>query len=354
MVLQAHDCCHSITGRVRQNQQVRIITNGRSETPRSHRALLRNVVAYAIAVGIVWYIARGVSWEQIAGAASHATLWLFVCVSLAGFVCWFIGETFLYSRLFSFFHGTTRSLELLPTMGAMYFLQMVNSLVASGALVLFLHTRKKVPWITAGCTLLFMAYVNVMLLATLSIFSIVLVPTSALRPGLYYALGVVLAGCLIGRFFLFWGPRLSPDSSLRWIYERPSMTTFRLARPSHFIRLAAIKVLICLAAGLTLYGQFVSFHIAVPLVQALAMSPLIVAIGNSPFSPGGFGTTQMVFIFGFAGLASKGDLFALSLAVSGFNLLVRIPMGLTMGAPLAVAENSTGEKREFTATLTAG
>lgn len=239
-------------------------------------------------------------------------------------------------------------------MGAMYFLQIINSLVASGALLLFLRTRKRVPWMMAGGTLLFQAYVDVMLLVTLSIFSIVLIPTSALRPGLYYAVGVVAAGCFVGSFFLGWGARLSPSNSLRWIYERPSMIAFRLARPSHFIKLAAIRFLICLAAGLALYGQFVSFHLQVPLVQALALSPLIVAVGNSPFSPGGIGTTQLVFIFGFAGFANKGDLLALSLAVSAFNLLVRIPMGLAMGTTLSEAEESVSDKSAFTATLRAG
>jgi len=339
---------------VRQHNRGCIIRTGISEGPEARRALLNNVVAYTIAIAIVWYIARGISWQQITDAASHATLWLFVCVSLAGFVCWFIGETFLYSRLFSFFHGPTRLLELLPTMGAMYFLQIINSLVASGALLLFLHTRKRAPWMRAGGTLLFQAYVDVMLLATLSICAIVLIPTSALRPGLYYAMGVVVAGGFIGSFFLLWGARLSPGNWLRWIYERPSLVAFRFARPSHFIKLASIRFLICLAAGLTLYGQFASFHIKVSLVQALALSPLIVAIGNSPFSPGGIGTTQLVFIFGFAGFAAKGDLFALSLAVSAFNLLVRIPMGLTMGAPLAEAEEDADDKTEFTATLRAG
>jgi hypothetical protein len=340
--------------RLRQGNRGFVIKNGISEGPGGHRSLLHNVVAYTIAIAILWYIARGVSWGQIADAASHATLWLFISVSLAGFLCWFVGETFLYSYLFSFFHGQTRSFELLPTMGAMYFLQIVNSLIAGGALLLFMHTRKRVPWLTAGGTLLFQAYVDVMLLVTLSIFSIVVIPTSALRPGLYYALGVVVVGCFIGSFFLVWGARLSPNNPLRWIYAWPSMATFRLARPSQFIKLAAIKFLICLAAGLVLYGQFVSFHIAVPLAQAFALSPLVVAVGNSPFSPGGIGTTQMVFIFGFAGFAGKGDLFALSLAVSAFNLLVRIPMGFAMSAPLAEVVETVADKRTLTTTLRAG
>ena len=118
------------------------------------KAVVRNCVAYAIAAAIVCYAARGVSWRQVAGAGSHATLWIFVIASLSGFLCWFIGETVLYSRLFSYFHAPTGEVELLPTMAAVYFLQIVNSYVASGALVLFLHARKRVPWIMGGCTLL--------------------------------------------------------------------------------------------------------------------------------------------------------------------------------------------------------
>ena len=99
-------------------------------TPAGGRVLLHNFAAYAIAIAIVWYAARGVSWAQIADAAGHANLWLFICVSFAGLLCWFVAETVLYSRLFSFFHGPTRSFELLPTMGAMYFLQIIKEPMA--------------------------------------------------------------------------------------------------------------------------------------------------------------------------------------------------------------------------------
>jgi uncharacterized membrane protein YbhN (UPF0104 family) len=261
-------------------------------------------------------------------------LWIFAGASLGGFLCWFIGETVLYSRLFSYFHAPTREVELLPTMAAVCFLQIVNSYVASGAFVLFLHVRKRVPWIMGGCTLLFQGYVDALLLATLSLLAITLVPTSPIRQGLRYAAGVLGAGCLIASFWLIWGAKLRTGNWLRWIYERPSMVSFRMARPSHYIKLLSIRFLIVLGTGLTLYGQFVSFHIGVPLMQTLALTPLIVAIGNSPISPAGIGTTQLVFTLAFARFAGKDDLFALSLAVTAFNLLVRIPMGLAMGAPL--------------------
>ena len=296
---------------------------------------VQNLIAYAIAAAIVCYAARGVSWSQVVGATSHATLWIFVVASVGGFLCWFIGETVLYSRLFSYFHGSTGAVELLPTMAAVYFLQIVNSYVASGAFVLFLHARKRAPWLMAGCTLLFQAYLDAVLLAALSLFAIVLVPTSPVRLGLSYAAGVLGAGCLIASFFLIWGERLSTGNWLRWIYQRPSMASFRIARPSQYIKLLGIRFLIVLGAGFALYGQFVSFHIGVSLAQTLALTPFIVAIGNSALSPGGIGTTQLVFTLAFARFASKDDLFALSLAVTLFNFIVRIPMGLAMRTPLA-------------------
>jgi hypothetical protein len=313
---------------------------------------LQDLVTYAIAGAIVWYAARGVSWRQMVDAASHATLWLFVSASLGGFLCYITGETILYSRLFSYFYGPIRFREFLPTMATYYFFQLVSSNVASAAFVLFLHTRKRVPWLMGLCTLLFQGYLDVTLLAFLSLIAIVLVPTTPIRPGRNYAAGVLGASCLIASFWLFWGARPGVGTWLRWLYERPSMLSFRKARPTHYLRLMSIRCLIFLGVGFAIYGQLVSFHIRVPLVQALALTPFIVAIGDSPISPGGIGTTQLVFTIAFSRFAGKGDLFALSLAVSAFNLLVRTPMGLAMRTPLA--EATVDVKREFTIQRKAG
>jgi uncharacterized membrane protein YbhN (UPF0104 family) len=174
-----------------------------------------------------------------------------------------------------------------------------------------------------------------MLLAALALIAMVLVPTSPIRLGLGYAAGALVAGCLIASFFLLWGARFPIGNWLRWIYDLPSMKSFRIARPSQYFKLLGIRLLIVLGAGFALYGQFVSFHIGISLAQTLALTPFIVAIGNSALSPGGIGTTQLVFTLAFARFASKDALFALSLAVTVFNFIVRIPMGLAMGAPLA-------------------
>ncbi|MGC1337032.1 MAG: lysylphosphatidylglycerol synthase domain-containing protein [Candidatus Binataceae bacterium] len=307
---------------------------------------IQNLVAYSIAAAIVGYAARGISWSQVSDAASHATFWLFVISSLGGFLCWFVGETVLLSRLFSYFHRRTGALELFPTMAAVSFLQIVNSYVAGGALVLFLHTHKQAPWIKAVCTLMFQGFLDAATLAALLLVAITLVPTSPIRPAFNYAAVVFGACCLIASFWLWWGAGLSNGNWLRWIYDRPSMESFRAALPSQYMSLLSIKFLIVLGQGFALYGQLMSFHIVVPLAQTLAMTPFIAAIGNSPISPGGIGTTQLIFTLAFARFAGKGDLFALSLAVTAFNIAVRIPMGFAMGAPLA--EEAVQVKGEYT------
>ena len=79
-----------------------------------------------------------------------------------------------------------------------------------------------------------------------------------------------------------------------------------------------------------------AFIFGISLSQVLAMTPFIVAIGNSALSPGGIGTTQLIFTFAFAHFASSSNpLFALSLAVTAFNFLVRIPMGMAIRTPIA-------------------
>jgi uncharacterized membrane protein YbhN (UPF0104 family) len=124
-----------------------------------------------------------------------------------------------------------------------------------------------------------------------------------------------------------------------------------MALAPQYLELVGIRFLTFLSAGFALYGQFVSFHIALPLAQALALTPFLLAMGNSPFSPGGIGTTQLIFTLAFARFAAKDDLFTLSLAVTAFNLLVRVPMGLLMGKPLV--EEVVEVKREIIPKLAA-
>ena len=295
------------------------------------KAILQSVLVYVIAGAIVWWVARGVSWQSVLHSMGSAEPWLLIGASLAAFLCWFVGETALFSRLFSYFHERTHFRELLPTVATVYFLQVINSVVASGAFALYLRTRKRVPWITAGCTLMFQAYIDTMLLAIISLIVIFLVPTSPMHGGLYYAAGAVGIFILIAAFWLGGEPR---NGLARLLYQWPHMISFRDARPVHYMKLMTIRFAIYVGAGIALYAQLRSFHIHVPLVYVLALTPFIMAAGNSLISPAGIGTTQFVFTVGFAHFASREQLLAVSLAATAFNFIFRIPMGLAMGRSL--------------------
>src|SRR5436309_969944 len=84
-----------------------------SSMPQKAKTILQNVAIYAVAGVIIWFVARGVSWRQIIDSAAHANLWLFVPAALGGVACWFFGETFLFAKLFSYFHKRTTFRELL-------------------------------------------------------------------------------------------------------------------------------------------------------------------------------------------------------------------------------------------------
>jgi len=313
--------------------------------------ILQSLAVYAAAAAIIWYVAHEVPIADLVRSLGDANLWMFIPVSLGGFLIWFFSETFLFSRLFSYFHERTTYREMVVPNAAQYFLQLINLAVAGGALAFFLHRRKAVSWLAAGCTLLFQGLLDLAILAAMTLVAAILVPGSPIRIGVPYAAGALLALSAIPVTFLWWRPKRGVG---RWIYERPSLISFRSAQPSHYLKLAVIRTPIFVAQGFIIYGQFLSFHIRVPLIEALALTPAVLVIGGMPLTPVGLGTLQAVVVGGFGAFASRSALLAMSLAISAVNLALRIPLGLGSAgafaheARIAVVEEEFGERSSST------
>ena len=308
------------------------------------KSILQSLAVYAAAAAIIWYVAHEVPIADLAQSFGQANLWLFIPVSLGGFLLWFFGETFLFSRLFTYFHKRTTFREVLPANAAQYFLQLINLVVAGGALAFFLHRRKGVSWLAAGCTLLFQGLLDSALLSAMTLVAAILVPGSPIRIGVPYAAGALLVLSTIPVTFLWWRPTSGVG---RWIYERPSLVSFRSARPRDYLNLAAIRTPIFVGQGFIVYGQLLSFHIRVPLVQALALTPAVLVIGGMPLTPVGLGTLQAVVVGGFSAFASRPALLAMSLAISAVNLAFRIPLGLGSAGAFAHEARIAVEEEEF-------
>jgi uncharacterized membrane protein YbhN (UPF0104 family) len=289
------------------------------------RMVAQNLVIWAIAAGLVWYISRGLSFKQAIRTLEHSDLALFVSVNIAVFIVRWLADTYLFSRLFSFFHQRTTYREVLPASTAQYFLQALNILIADGALVLFLHQRKGVEWLTAGWTMAFQGFVDAILMAALTVTMGLLVPSSPIRLALPYAAGA-LAFLLGAAAWWMWGRSTSRLG--QWLRNRRGMRAFRLARPRHYAILGSIRLAIYVPNALAFYVCFIAFRLKVPLASVLAMGPALMFAQSAPITPSGIGPLQAVMVQGFSKFAPRAELFTAALGVSIVQLLCRLPLGI--------------------------
>jgi uncharacterized membrane protein YbhN (UPF0104 family) len=287
--------------------------------------IAQNVFVWAIALAIIWYVARGLTIHQIADALEHSDLALFLAANVASFVIRWLADTYLFSCLFSFFHRRTSYREVLPASTAQYFLQAFNVLLADGAMVLFLHQRKKVEWVTAGWTMAFQGFVDAILMAALTVALGVLAPFSPIHAALPYA-AAALGFLAAAAGWWMWGN--STTRFGQWLRNRRGLRAFRLARPHHFAVLGLIRAAIYVPNALSFYLYLVAFHLNVPLLAVVALSPALMFAQSAPITPSGLGPLQAVMVAGFSDFAPRSELLTAALGVSIVQLLCRVPMGL--------------------------
>lgn len=298
---------------------------GTETAAKKKRRWLRDGLAYALAVGIIAYLAHGTSLRQFEAILRQANPWWFFLACAGSFAFWFFGETVLYSKLFSYFHVRTSFREMLPANAAQYFLQAVNQVAGGAALVLFMRRRKGVPIFSGGATLVLLGFVDFFVMAIMGLAAAFLVPTSWLGPKWYFPAIVAAGICAVACFWL----RGRPSSGiLRWVYDRPSLHSFRRARVSHYLRLMLIRTIIFSAQGFALYFQLRSFGIHVPLVQVLAFEPAELFLSALPITPAGLGVLQAVLILGFHSYGTQAAILTVGLAISTMGIAMRLPLGL--------------------------
>ncbi len=309
--------------------------SGASTVPvdRSRKRLWwRVALPYAAAAGIIILLARGITVKQWTGVLWGVKPWWFLLASVASVSVWFVGDTLSFSRLFSAFHVKTTFREMLPVNAAQYFLQTVNHVAGGTALAFFMRRRKGVPIVSAGCSMIFLGLIDFLVMGVMGLLAALLVPTSLIASGWYYAVAVI-AG--IGLFAWFWRRGRPSTVILRWIYELPAFSSFRRARASHYLRLMLLRALIFTGEGLTLYVQLRSFGVHVPLVQVLAFEPVELFLTALPVTPAGLGIAQAVLVLGFHSYGSRATLLALSLAISTMGIMLRLPLGAGAGGAFA-------------------
>ncbi len=299
----------------------------------SGRRAAKVAFSYLVAAAIIVWAARGVPLAEIDRHLEQARLSLFVPVTVGAFLCWFLGETLLYSRLFSFFHRRVTWREMLPMTTAFYFLQVVNGALAGAAFAGLIQKRKGVPWLESGLTMLFLGLLDFQVMALLVLAAALFGRDSPLSFTWRYA-AAALALCWATAAFWLAGP---PRARLaRRLYDWEPMSAFRRASLAHYLSLAGIRAPIFLAQGLALYLDMRAFGLRVPPSYVFALTPPILLLTALPITPIGIGTEQAAVVLGFQAYGARATLLAMSLSMSGMGLLLRLAL-----APVAAAKTAT-------------
>ena len=284
-----------------------------------------DTLIYGIALVIIWYESRGLSYRKELHDLADANLWWFVPATAVSFLIWFLGENLLFARLFTFFHGRTGYIEMLAGTAAFYFLQAANVLIADGALMVFLNRRKRVPWIASGFTMAYFGFIDGLVFSLIITAAAILVPSSPVHAYLLYSIGALMFFLLIAAWWLWRTPRYRLE---KWLYNQPSLQAFREATPAIYAELLLIRFLIIAPQGLLLWICLISFHLKLPLAQVWAESPVMLAAAAAPITPAGLGPLQAVAVHFFGRYAPEAKIMAAMLAFSVLQLLYRLPLGL--------------------------
>ena len=257
--------------------------------------------------------------------SSNANLLWFVPTTVVSFAIWYLGENLLFSRTFSYFHGPTGYVELMPVTAAAYFLQVLNMLAAGSAFVLFLHRRKRATWLGASFTLVFLGFIDGLVLSSLVVVSGLFIPHSPLRTMVPFAGSVLAALVLIAAWWMWRTPRLRIE---RWLNARPSLVSFRTANLHIYAVLILIRLAIFVPQGFIYYFSMRAFHLHMPLTTVLAVTPAVLAVGGMPIAPVGLGLLQAVAVEELRPYAAPTKILAVFLALSAAMLLYRVLVGL--------------------------
>lgn len=302
--------------------------NALNAGPTSLRVYATRIAGYAIAIAIVWWLARKIPPAELVATLLKANLWYLLPTCAFSVMCWVVGESLLYSRLITYFHRPTSFREMLPINAAQEFFQVVNKAAAGSALALYMHRCKGAGWMSAGCTLIFQGLVDVTLLIAMSVIASVAAPAAILGVPRWLpcvALIVLVSAALVARY------GANRSVLVGWLVWQPALETFRNARLSHYVGLMVIRTPIFLAQGLVLYLELLSFGLRVPIIYVFAFIPTLTLLSSVPMAPGGIGPRQAVTVVGLAAFGPKASLLAMSLAHSLGSIAFRLPLGFFAG-----------------------
>jgi hypothetical protein len=282
------------------------------------------LLAWVVTAGLLVLLFRRISISEVMAAARGAPGWVVpgaVACVLAIYLC----DSFAIWKTFGWFLTKMSFPDVLLVRGATYLLAAINYNVGQGAIVYFVHRAAGAPVMRGVATVWLIMGVNVLALLFLATVG------SVIAPGIPHAVTILVAVAWAGLAIYAAAVAIRP----RWLASRPLFDVLLGAGLGGHVR--ALLVRLPHIASLILFQVFMlrAFGVAVPLVVALAVLPVVYFIAVLPISVQGLGTTQAAMVYFFARFA-VGNAQAQQAAVLAASLVGQA-LALAVQATLGVA-----------------
>jgi hypothetical protein len=259
------------------------------------RGRLVRILAWIVTGGLLFLLFRRIPIGEVIAAARGAAGWETpVCLVLVAAV--YVCDAFAMWKTFGWFVAPMAFGDVLLVRGATYLFAALNYNVGQGAIVYFVHKTTGAPVMRAVATVLLMMGINVLALLFLSSVGL------AAAPDVPHAVTVTVAVAYAGLALYVVALVLRPG----WLVRRPLFDVVLGAGIGGHLRALVVRVPHIAALIVFQLALLRGFHVAVPVVAALAALPIVFLAAALPVSVQGLGTTQAAMIYFFARYA-PGD-----------------------------------------------
>jgi len=313
---------------------------------------LKRAVPVAVSAGILYYYFHGQDWRRLWELASECTLWL----ALAGIVIpqlyFWVCETAVAERHFTWFHGPFPFWTFFWVRGSIYILMFINVALGSGGLLFYMQKKAEISWrkllgivlFRLGLTLFGIAVI--MIPATFAMHHYGLMEKAHINPYLWWgflAFGVVY---LINSWMTWHhGARFGISRLVVRDRESEFWTAFRTASKRQWFITWALAIPPLFLTVLGFYLVALAFSVKIPLLEFMVAGPLMLIVMDLPIAFAGFGTATLGWVVFFGDYGTAEQIGAITLFLPAVRSLTRAAIGVVSLRPaLKDIQNLFGDK----------
>lgn len=295
------------------------------ESPASRLGgIVRRLLPWALAVGLVAWIAQRVSFAEAWEAAQRANLVLFLSALGVAALYWFLLESRAFSFMFTRFNAPVSWAEARSLRGLTYLLTPINWNAGTAGILVYLRQTKGVSAVESGSSMLLYGAVDGVVIVSLLVVGALLYPASE---GMRQALPWV--GGFIGLQSVFLVLVMRDSPRWRWldrVRETRLMQSYRKARLRDLGVLLGIRAAYFGGFALLFWWGTAAFDVHIPIGVVAMTMPIV--MGSAMFTPAGVGGQQAAMLEVWKEFGDEASILAFAVAFPVGLMLVRVMLGL--------------------------